>query len=239
MYDCKFDNPEWKTASAVPPELADATVIYRIQLDSETAKEKLHLANLNPDERELADKLKLPRKRRCFVATRSILKQMLARYIGISIEDLRIPQNEYGKPYTDGMEFNVSHSRDWALIALNRRRPIGVDVQYSKPTLDFDRITRRRYGGAERRQLESEPDLAARRDKFFAIWTRKEAYVKAHGTSFYDKMSSLDLPLGADRIDDADLGGSWEMRTFRIGREYWVSLCVHEYVGNIHFCRWN
>lgn len=225
--------PSWNTGSPPPPLAPETTAVWRIDIDAEIEDVARHFAQLSSAERELSRRLQQPRKRDCFIATRSILRSLLSHYSGIPAKRLRIERNPHGKPFVDGIEFNISHSRAWALMAFSRTNQVGIDVQYMKPALDFARIAQRRYTESEREQIFAHADVAAQRDAFFAIWTRKEAYVKAHGTSFHDKLSSLDLPEGRDRFDDTELGGSWELKTFKLAPEYWASVCGQDSIGQI------
>jgi 4'-phosphopantetheinyl transferase len=220
-------------------ELSEAdTIIWKIAVAAEMEREDRHARFLHNSELQLASRLKQGRKRSLFIITRSILRQLIAHYSGRGIAEIDIRRNAHGKPWLEGIEFNLSHSRDWALIALTRDRAVGVDVQYMKPKLDFERISRRRYAPEEHLQVAAGADPSERREQFFAIWTRKEAYIKAHGTSFYDKISTVGVPLGRDRFSDERLGGSWEISSFKIGDEYWASVCAANRLGEIEVKEW-
>lgn len=228
-----------KPIRPVPPLEAGASAVWKIDLDEEVKRSGTHFDQLSEAERESSTRLRQSRKRDCFIVTRSILRGLLEHYSGLTADRLRIRSNPHGKPYIDGIEFNISHSRGWALMVFNRSRQVGIDIQHMKPALDFARIARRRYTESERKQIFARADIEAQRDAFFAIWTRKEAYVKAHGSSFYDKISVLDLPQGRERIDDALLGGTWELRTFKIGGDYWASICAENSIGDCRVFDWD
>ena len=98
-----------------------------------------------------------------------------------------------GKPalvpeYADGLEFNLSHSGDTALLAVARDRAVGIDIVRHDSKADHAGIARRAFTPVERDAVEahrrsSEAFLAA----FYATWARKEASLKARGLGLASK----------------------------------------------------
>lgn len=102
---------------------------------------------------------------------------------------LRYERNEYGKPYlTDYKELyvNISHSGSWAVCAASERE-IGVDIQRMKRA-DM-RIAERFFTPGELEYINGDEE------RFFEIWARREARVKAEGTGItmpLDSFSAFD-----------------------------------------------
>jgi phosphopantetheinyl transferase len=89
-----------------------------------------------------------------------MLKQVLATYLDTAPEAVELEYGERGKPrLREGgdLEFNLSHSGELVLVAVSRRREVGVDVQ----------------------QIDPERDRPA---GFYEEWVRREAIVKCLGT---------------------------------------------------------
>lgn len=91
------------------------------------------------------------------IASRSALREILGRYLGLPADELRFEANRHGKPRLTRPEgelaFNLSHSRSLALVAVARRE-VGVDVERirTKRPADFyrhwaDREARVKYLG--------------------------------------------------------------------------------------------
>ncbi|HZQ20700.1 MAG TPA: 4'-phosphopantetheinyl transferase superfamily protein [Terriglobales bacterium] len=78
-----------------------------------------------------------------------------------------------------GLNFNLSHSKDFAIIGVTLGRRIGVDVEGYR-ALEFLEIARRYFSPSEYRQLSALP-LNELQKNFFACWSRKEAFLKALG----------------------------------------------------------
>jgi 4'-phosphopantetheinyl transferase len=78
------------------------------------------------------------------------------------------------------MELSLSHSGRWAVVAVGRGAPVGVDVERLAGPFDPARLAARVLSAAE---LASYRGLAATRQRraFVTYWTRKEAVLKATG----------------------------------------------------------
>jgi 4'-phosphopantetheinyl transferase len=132
-----------------------------------------------------------------------------------------------------GLEFNLSHSADLALVAVARERPVGVDLERWKHEMDHLALATRFFSPAERASLQA---LAERGEQlvhgFFAAWTRKEAYLKARGEGVMRGLHHFDVTLApdeparllADRIDSAI--ERWRMRAFDADPEYSAAIVV-------------
>lgn len=153
-------------------------------------------ATLSADERERSDRFHHARDRDRFRAARGILRALLARYLGQPAAALRFSYTAYGKPeLADGpdLRFNLAHSGERAIYAVTLGRPVGVDIELVRPELATPAIAAQFFAAGENEWLgRLEPPLWA--EGFFRCWTRKEAYVKAHGLG-------LSLPL--DRFEVA------------------------------------
>ena len=124
--------------------------------------------------------------------------------------------NKNGKPHITGIpDYSISHSENtWAIIFSDA--PCGLDIQYNKKA-KLEKIAIKFYQEDEQ---ESANRLGV--DEFFRIWSRREALIKAVGSSvFYDIPSTMgesaiyegamwriyDVSLGAE-ISSADNAGA-------------------------------
>jgi 4'-phosphopantetheinyl transferase len=134
--------------------------IWRAELDREAA---LAADRLPRGERERAGLIVRPEARRRWVAARSALRDVLARYLGEDPARIELRLGERGKPMLAApdatLRFNLSHSGERALIAVSGELEVGVDIQRM------------------RRGRERERPAA-----FHAAWARREAIAKCHGT---------------------------------------------------------
>jgi 4'-phosphopantetheinyl transferase len=147
---------------------------------------------LSAEEHARAGKFHFEADRKRHVIGRGMARLLLGHCLGAAAGHLRFEQNEFGKPFLSedmAPRFNISHSGELILVALARRRAIGVDVERMRKDMAQAEIAKRFFSPRECVALAS---LAPERqcDAFFACWTRKEAYLKARG-------DGLSLPLDA------------------------------------------
>jgi 4'-phosphopantetheinyl transferase len=141
---------------------------------------------LSADERERSARFVFERDRNRFVASRAILRLIIARYRGMKPGEIVLVYDSYGKPSMspdqnlNGLSFNLAHSGDRAVYALARNVQVGIDIEQQRNDLPVLELAKRFFSPRERRALCSLPE-DERREAFFRCWTRKEAYLKALG----------------------------------------------------------
>jgi 4'-phosphopantetheinyl transferase len=90
----------------------------------------------------------------------------------------------HGKPrlqsaFTD-VRFNLSHSGEMILIAVSRGREVGVDVEHMNEKIQFEQIATHCFEPRDAWELRIAPPQE-RVTRFFDLWTRMEARLKADG----------------------------------------------------------
>jgi len=174
----------WLPPPAGCPPAAGEIHVWRAGLDWAPGALSAAADSLCPDERERAARLRLPAHRDAFVAARAFLRAVLARCLGADPAALRFGTTAHGKPYlvetSVPLHFNLAHSGSVALLAVAVDAAVGIDVERVRTDLDLDGIARRFFRPEESAALEALP-AARRTDAFFAVWTRKEALLKALG----------------------------------------------------------
>lgn len=134
-------------------------------------------------------------------AAHALLGRLLTHYGGLDQPPL-IARTGRGKPYAPSLtdiDFNLSHARDHALIAVARGQAVGVDLERIDRKLDAHDLARRFFSKREADALDAMPE-AARAIAFLRLWTCKEAVLKALGAG---------ISFGLDRVSfDLDAGGS-------------------------------
>src|SRR5688572_24020279 len=85
--------------------------------------------SLSEDERMRASKLRSQNDRNLHIASRAILKQLLASYLEKDVNQVQIEFSLHGKPMVKGhpeLQFSVSHSQEIIAIAFVRNSAIGI-----------------------------------------------------------------------------------------------------------------
>ena len=162
------------------------------------------LALLAPDERDRAGGMASAAASRRFVAARAAMRAVLGAETGAEPESLRLEYGDRGKPRLTGegeLRFNVSHSGGLALVALARGREVGVDVERIRPRARLDGIARRSFSTAEVEALARGGE-EHRLERFYAVWTAREAFVKATGRGLGAAPESFSTPPPSEGRDE-------------------------------------
>lgn len=195
-------------------------------------------ALLSQEERRKADRFRSGEDRERFVAGRGVLRSVLGDYLGLDPAALRFESGEHGKPALTGLPgghaptFNVSHSAGIVLIAVAAAVDVGVDVQWIRPDLDWERIAARFFSVGEVAALRALPRHRAR-EAFFACWAHKEAYVKARGEGLQRSFDRFTVTLtpGTPAVeitadDEPKVAAHWSLHTLEVGDGYAGALAV-------------
>jgi 4'-phosphopantetheinyl transferase len=178
---------------ACPDRLDGALHLWLFPLAGSGAATAADAEMLSPDEALRAERFRFERDRTRFIAGRATLRRILASYLDAEPRSLSFSYGPAGKPEIAGpqatakLSFNLSNSADWALLAVSRGRCLGVDLERIPDADDLAAVAKRFFAAAEAAALAAyDPPLYA--EAFCAIWTRKEALLKAFG-------AGLSLPL--------------------------------------------
>jgi 4'-phosphopantetheinyl transferase len=150
---------------------------------------------LIPDERARQRRYLFEHSRRQHLLTRVMVRSVLSRYAAVDPRAWRFGANPHGRPFIAApalaapLAFNLAHTDGLIVCLVARSAEAGVDVEYTLRRSAFAQIAQRFFSDGEAAALRALPE-DAQRERFFAYWTLKEAYIKARGLG-------LALPLGA------------------------------------------
>jgi 4'-phosphopantetheinyl transferase len=138
---------------------------------------------------------------------RGPLRALLGAYSGRPAATLKLVEGAQGKPRLasattasggrERLEFNWSHSGQWALIALARGLPLGVDIERLGRRPHALALAQRFFDPAETAALAA-LDGPARERAFIALWCAKEAVLKATGAGLSFGPARFAFTLQAD-----------------------------------------
>ena|ERR1700691_954931 len=154
------------------------------------------------DEAELArvDRFKLASARSAFIASRAIQRLVIGHYLGLPPGAVAIARDcqhcgaDHGRPYVQAapLDFSVSHTKGWLLVAVVADGKVGVDVEVVTETRAADELARQVLGPAEQERFGLLP-RSERAAAFIRAWTRKEATVKLTGHGIAAPFRHLDV----------------------------------------------
>ncbi|MGA2639562.1 MAG: 4'-phosphopantetheinyl transferase superfamily protein [Spirochaetia bacterium] len=176
--------------------------IWRASLDLPAAARGRLERVLSTSEREQCSRFVRPGDRARCAEARASLRVVLAQYTGEDPRVLPITVEASGKPSLDrsaGIQFNISHTRDFALIAVTRGLRVGIDIERVREVRDMEAILDGFFSEQEKAHLRSRA-AEERIRTFFLLWTRREAAAKAVGLGLFDSFARFTLsPSELDR----------------------------------------
>jgi 4'-phosphopantetheinyl transferase len=231
--------------SQPPQELSlqqDELHIWRAWLDVEPQERGRLCSYLSEDEVSRAQRFVFPRDRDHFMVARGRLRELLGNYLHCPPNAVQFKTGRYGKLslLDDGnqLRFNLSHSLGLALYGFCMGRELGIDTEKIRPGFAGEGIAERYFSPAEQRELAELPK-ELRDTAFFLCWTRKEAYIKAHGDGLQIALDSFDVSLkpgepAALRSVDS---GRWSMRSFTPAPEFVAAIIAEGKIQSTRFLK--
>lgn len=207
--------------------------VWRVPLQA-SEEELARLVDLLPaDERSRMDAFQGEAHKRRFVVAHGALRQLLAHYAQQHARALVLALGAHGKPRlaaTPALEFNLTHSGELALIAVSRRRAVGVDVEsLSRRPFDLQPMARRVLSTPEQEWLAGTSEHS-RASAFLQLWACKEAVSKAAGGGFTTGFAGIRIDphrLSHGHAHDVHAaGGDWRLHVLAPGDGYVGALAV-------------
>jgi 4'-phosphopantetheinyl transferase len=223
----------------IPPQSLDADEVHVWLLRAEQVAAPALLrrfeALLAPDEQDRRDRYAHERTRTEYLLARGLARTVLASYTGLAPSELRFAADAFGKPVLlapvgkSHLHFNLSHSHGVIVCAAAIERQVGIDVEDAGRTLECLDLAERYFAAAEYAHLRNLRG-AERQATFFAIWTLKEAFVKAIGQGLSFALDSFAFELDGDQLirfnPPLSLPGSWRFFQFEPSPRHRGALAV-------------
>jgi 4'-phosphopantetheinyl transferase len=161
--------------------------------------------------------------RQRFLVGRAFMRTVLAECLGHpDPASLQFSYTAHGKPELAGphagkLHFNLSHTDALLVLAVDRRHAVGVDVEAVTRNVELLALAKRYFAAHEYAEL-AELDESAQRERFFALWTLKEAWLKARGLGLHIPLDDFSFNLdGANPVVEFgpqlnDRADAWQFR---------------------------
>jgi 4'-phosphopantetheinyl transferase len=200
-------------------------------------------AFLSSDEIDRYRRYLVPEAAQTFVAARVLVRSLLSSYVGLEPEEWRFEANPWGRPHIanpgtpGGLFFNLSHKPGFLTCLVGPSRDLGVDVEdisANRPYLF--QIAERFFSSSEAAGLRALPG-ERQTQRFYELWTLKEAYIKARGVGLSLGLSKFSFSVEGDsaqvRFDPGfdDDPGAWDFRLFRFCSPHLISTAVQRLKG--------
>jgi 4'-phosphopantetheinyl transferase len=214
--------------------------LANLDLPESTLFEMLPL--LSGEEHRRRSKIVHKKDRDRFVASHGILRLILARYLSIPPCEICFETTAKGKPRIGNrhsLRFNLSHSAELALYALDNGDDVGIDLERLRNGFVYDEIVENFLSASEKEKLDA-IGAGRRETAFYLTWTRKEAYAKAIGDGLSASMNSFDV-----FADPSGSGGrvwlknEWSIYSFCPKEEFIGAIATKKTNLKLSFWEWN
>jgi len=188
----------WKQPPGAPDSRLREVHVWAVPLEAAPEEFDCLTALLSAQELERGARFHFDRDRKRFVVARGTLRAMLAHYLDAAPRKLEFNYGVQGKPALaapfdrSGLQFNLAHSQNLALVAVTRNVALGVDVERVRPLADAEHLVTRFFSARESAAFKTVPD-ADRPAAFFNLWTRKEAWLKATGDGIGHLLNQVEV----------------------------------------------
>jgi 4'-phosphopantetheinyl transferase len=206
---------------------------------------------LEPEERARAATFAFELDRALYVYSHGVLRQILSRYTGREASGLVFARSRQEKPRLvrerddPDLHFSLSHSNRCCLVAVRVGSAVGVDVEQVRDLPEAASVARRWFTPAESDAL-ARLSGAALQSAFFALWTHREAVIKALGANLEIGLRELECaldPSGMVRVvswrGDEAVGRRWRVRSLEPVRGYICALAALTYFDSLRCLTWN
>jgi 4'-phosphopantetheinyl transferase len=155
------------------------------------------------------------------------LRAILARYLDDKADELRFVYGAFGKPAVaskqdrPALEFNLSHSAGFVLLAIATCGGVGIDIEQIDERFDYQAVAVSFFSPEEIEELQWMPPTRARRI-FFRLWTLREAIGKARG----DGLAVLEDQRHRGAVSESGLTWGCSARELDVGDGYAAALSL-------------
>ncbi|MFL9484061.1 4'-phosphopantetheinyl transferase family protein [Chitinophagaceae bacterium LWZ2-11] len=192
----------WNNSSECNFTINEGLDVWQILIE-----DNIHLLNeyksvLSDDEHFRSDRYYHEKDKDRFIVSRGNLRILLGKYLKKEPGEIMFEIGNNKKPRIkkmgEGLYYNVSHSGNVILIAI-AKGDVGVDVEKVEPAFPYKDVLTYIFSNEE---IEDLNRFALPRERFYTLWTRKEALLKATGKGIDDNLSLITCLDGKHAIDD-------------------------------------
>lgn len=131
-----------------------------------------------------------------YIISHGVLRYLLAFYTKNNPQTIEYEKNQFGKPFLKNnvslIQFNMSHSKDYAAYILALDCQVGIDIEWKGKNIDVQELTNFVLTAEEAiifKKLKSDEKL----NIFYNVWAKKEAILKAFGQGLSYSMNQLEI----------------------------------------------
>jgi 4'-phosphopantetheinyl transferase len=207
---------------------SDEVHVWRICISQNLKRLERFEALLNSEETMRAGRYKQQKDTYRFIVSRGAQRIILGRYLDTPPDELQFILGDNKKPHLlnkqgEVLHYNLSHSGDWIVLGI-ATLPVGADVEFIDEAFPFQDILEDNFSRAEADYIGKSPE------RFFKLWTRKEAILKATGQGLGDHLKITPALDGEHSLSNLLLGNDkgWQLNSFALYYQYMATVVVED-----------
>ena len=204
--------------------------VFRIRFNYSSALFKKCYAALSEQEKNRAAFYEFESVKNNYIISQGGMRLILSRYLDLPVEKVNIGRHSKGKPFSlddPHLYFNNTNSGDYVMYAFTRSGEIGIDLEHHRQLDDLEEMIVKNSSEKEQEWIKKNPEL--KEERFFKLWTVKEAYVKAIGEGMRLPPEAMEFSIEQKKFKLLSVKGVFE-------QEDWIisDLIVPEnYIGTL------
>ncbi|WP_316836957.1 4'-phosphopantetheinyl transferase family protein [Pedobacter nutrimenti] len=213
-------NPQqnWRTFSNYDVLDQKEIHVFKIRINQNHLKfQEEYIKVLSEEELLKAKKFARNEDSARYLLSRFASRSILACYLLTSPSEIQFHLSANKKPMVDGVEFNISHSGAYIVIAI-APGPIGIDLEYIREDFNFDNLLDDCFSVKEKQFIMKKNE---ERIRFYLLWTRKESLLKATGEGLTDHLNQLDCSLSSTVMRNQT---NYYIKSFKIDQHHIMSV---------------
>jgi len=219
------------------------TAIWRIPLRP-AAGTSLECEELDRQELDYASRMRNAADARRWAHAHGAMRRILARHLDVAPAEIGYARDGGGKPRVvvasqpaPPIDFSLTHSGDWAYLAVSPSATVGVDLEKVTDAIDYGSLLDIVCTPAESQSVLSRPE-AERNAQFHRIWVRKESLLKSMGVGLpRQPLTGIDV-LAAVAYHNAFPDHPWWVTDVPAPDGYVAALTSSESTTNISWHEW-
>jgi len=207
----------------------DSVDVWRINISSNLALLDDFLAIINPGELARANRYYHTKDRNRFIISRGALRIILGKYLNhhpAAIEfEIGINKKPHIKnPNNTGIYYNISHAGDWILLGISNAA-IGVDTEQINYDYNYEDVLPDNFSLEEISYITQTLSF----ERFFTLWTRKEALTKATGKGLDSDLKLIPCLEGTHFAQSETMSSThdWLINTFKLNENNLGSVAIN------------
>lgn len=242
----------WKIIDTFHHDLPkNSVILFLVHLNDFFPQLKQLYNLLNSTEQQKALRFHFEKHQQRYTVSQAFLRIFLSNYSNTKPIEIEFKTTSFGKPFlsNSNLQFNISHSNEYALYGFSYHTAIGVDIEYWRERKYFDGIIDANFSQKEQAIYHSLDD-ELKTASFYQGWTCNEAYIKAIGMGLSFPLSDFTVEMDPTKpakllhtIPRTDVKTDWHIQKIPCPDDYSAALAIEKpcedlrlYLLNPDFC---